>query len=66
MLPTKLVPLNKDVPTPSEFLLGNNLNDKISTIETSQKMSQSHSNSPHYKKFKKLAKISKNPWKSNQ
>ena len=61
MLPTKLVPLNKDVPTPSEFLLGNNLNDKISTIETSQKMSQSHSNSPHYKNLKNLQRFQKSP-----
>ena len=36
--PSKLVPLTKDVPTLSEFLLGNNLNDRIGTIETSQKM----------------------------
>ena len=34
----KLVPLTKDVPTPSEFLSGNNLNDRIDTIESSQNM----------------------------
>ena len=28
----KLVPLTKDVLRPSEFLLGNNLNDSIGTI----------------------------------
>ena len=28
ILPSKLFPLTKDVPTPSEFLLGNNLNDR--------------------------------------
>ena len=44
ILPPKLVPLTKDVPTPSEFLLGNNLNDRIGTIETSQKMLQTYSN----------------------
>ena len=37
ILPPKLAPLKKDIPTPSEFLLGNNLNDRIGTIETSQK-----------------------------
>ena len=37
ILPPKLVPLTKDVPTPSDFLLGNNLNDRIGTTETSQK-----------------------------
>ena len=40
ILPPKLVPLTKDAPTPSEFLLGNNLNDRIGTIETSQKILQ--------------------------
>ena len=35
ILPLKLLPLNNDVPTPSKLMLGNNLNDKISTIETS-------------------------------
>ena len=38
ILPPKLVPLTKQVPTLSEFLLGNNLNYRIGTIETSQKM----------------------------
>ena len=32
ILSPKLVPLTKDVPTPSEFMLGNNLNDRIGTI----------------------------------
>ena len=59
ILPPKLSPLTKDVPTPSEFLLGNNLNDRIGIIETSQKMLQTYSNSPYYKNFKKLAKICK-------
>ena len=35
ILPPKLVPVTKDVSTPSEFLSGNNLNDRIETIETS-------------------------------
>ena len=43
ILSQKLVPLTKDVPTPSEFLLGNILNDRIGTIETSQKMLQTYS-----------------------
>ena len=45
----KLVPLTKDDPTPSEFLFGINLNDRIGTIETSQKMLQTYSNSRYYK-----------------
>ena len=32
-LPPKLLPFTKDIPTPSEFLLANNLNDRIGTIE---------------------------------
>ena len=45
ILPLKLVPLTKDIPTQAEFLLGNNLNDCIGTIETSQKMLQTYSSS---------------------
>ena len=37
VLPPKLALLTKDVPTPSEFLLGKNLNDRIGTIQTNQK-----------------------------
>ena len=54
ILPPKLVPLIKDDPTTSEFLLGNNLNYRIYTIETSQKMLQTYSNSPYYKNSKNL------------
>ena len=42
ILPPKLVPLTKDVPTPSELLLGNNLYDRIGSIETSQKILASY------------------------
>ena len=42
IVPLKLVPLTKDVPTPSEFLVGNNLNDRIETTETSQNMLQTY------------------------
>ena len=66
ILPPKLSPLTKDVPTPSEFLLGNNLNDRIGIIETSQKMLQTYSNSPYYKNSKNLQRFSKKPWKSKQ
>ena len=59
ILSLKLVPLTKDVSAPSEFLLSNNLNDKIDTIEKSEKKLQTYSNSRYYKKFKKLAKVSK-------
>ena len=54
ILPPKLAATTKDVPTPSECLLGNNLNDKIGTIETSQKLLQSYSNPPYYKNSKNL------------
>ena len=37
ILPPKLVPFTKDVSKPLEYLLGNNLNVRIGTIETSQK-----------------------------
>ena len=47
----KLVPLTKDAPTPSEFLFDNNLNDRIGTIEASQKMLQTYFSSRYYKKF---------------
>ena len=61
ILPPKLVPLTKDVPTSSEFLLGNSLNDKIGTIETSLKMLQTYSNSPYYKNSKNLKRFPKSP-----
>ena len=66
VLPQKLSTLTKDVPTPSGFLLGNNLNDRIGTIETSQKMLQTYSNSPYYKNSKNLQRFSKKAWKSKQ
>ena len=66
VLPPKLSPLTKDVPTPSEFLFGNNLNDRIGTIETSQKMLQTYSNSPYYRNSKNLQRFSKKSWKSKQ
>ena len=53
----KLFSLTNDVPTPSEVLLANNLNDKISTIETSQNVSQFFL----LQIFKKVAKIFKKP-----
>ena len=65
ILPPKLVLLTKDVPTPSEFLLGNNLNDRIGTIEASQKMLQTYSNSPYYKNSKNLQRFLKNPGNQN-
>ena len=37
ILPAKPLPLHKDVHTPTEFLLGNNLNDRMGKIEKSQK-----------------------------
>ena len=66
ILPPKLVPLTKDVPTPSEFLLANNLNDKIGTIEASQKMLQTYSNSPYYKISKNLQRFPKSPGNQNK
>ena len=52
ILQPKLAPRTKDLSTLSEFLLGNNLNDRIGTIETSQKMLQTYSYSPYYKNSK--------------
>ena len=66
ILPPKLVPLTKDVPTPSEFLLGNNLNDRIGTIETTQKMLQTYSNSPYYKNSKNLQRFQKSRGNQNK
>ena len=66
ILPPKLSPLTKDIPTPSEFLLGNNLNDRIGLIETSQKMLQTYSNSPYYKNSKNLPRFPKNPGNQNK
>ena len=59
ILPPRLAPLTKDVPTPSEFLLENNLNDRIGIIETSQNMLQTYSNAP-------CNKSSKNPGNQNK
>ena len=36
LLSPKMLPLIKDVLTPSEYLLGNNLNERLSSIKTSQ------------------------------
>ena len=66
LLPPKLAPLTKNVPTPSEFLLGNNLNNRIGTIETSQKMLQTYSNSPYYKNSKILQRFPKKPGNQNK
>ena len=66
LLPPKLTPFSKDVSTPSEFLLGNNLNDRIGITETSQNMLQTYSNSPYYKNSKNLPRFPKKPWKSKQ
>ena len=65
-LPPKVALVTKDVPTPSEFLLGNNLNDRIGTIETSQKMLQTYSNCPYCKNSKNLQRFPKNPENQNK
>ena len=66
ILPPKLAPLTKDVPTPSEFLLGNNVNDRIGIIEASQNMLQTYSNSPYNKSSKNLQRFPKNPGNQNK
>ena len=58
--------LGKDVPTTSEFLLGNNLNDRIGKFETSQKMLQTYSNFPYCKNSKNLQKFPKCPGNQNE
>ena len=65
ILTPKLGHLTKDVSKPSEFLLGNILNDGIGTIETSQKMLQNYSNSPYYKNSKNLQRFPKSPGNQN-
>ena len=64
ILPPKLASLTKDVPTPSEFLLGNSLNGTIGAIETSQKMLQTYLN--YYINSKNLQRFPKKTWKSKQ
>ena len=59
-------PLTKDVSTPSEFLFGNNLNDTIGIIQTSQIMLQTYSNFPYYKNSKNLQRFPKNPGNQNK
>ena len=68
ILPPKLVPLTKDVPTPSklEFSLGNTLNERIGTIKTNQKMLQTYCNFPYYKNSKKLQRFPKNHGNQNK
>ena len=66
ILPLKLILLTKDVPTRSEFLLINNLNDRIGTIETSQKMLRTYSHSPYYKNSKNLQRFPKSPGNQNK
>ena len=38
ILPSKLLPLTKYVPTPSEYLLNNYLNERLEKTKTSQQM----------------------------
>ena len=66
ILPPKLASLTKDVPTPSEFLLGNSLNDTIGAIETSQKILQTYSNSPYYINLKSLQRFPKKHGNQNK
>ena len=66
ILPLNLVLLTKDVPTRSEFLFGNNLNDRIGTTETSQKMLQTYSHSPYYKNSKNLQRFPKSAGNQNK
>ena len=47
IFPTKLVSFTKDALILSEFLLGNNLNYRTGTIETSQKMLHTYTNSTY-------------------
>ena len=66
ILPPKLVPFTKGVPTPSGFLLGNNLNDRIGTIGTSQNVLQTYSNSRYCKNSKNLQRFLKIPGNQNK
>ena len=57
ILPPKLARLTKYVPIPSKFLLSNNFSDSMGTIETSQKMLQTYSNSFYYKNSKNVQRF---------
>ena len=65
VLPPKLLPVTKNFPTPSEFLLRNNLSDRIDNIEMSQKVLQPI---PILvtTKIQKTSKDFKKSWKSKQ
>ena len=67
ILPTKLVPLTKDAPTPSEFLLANNLNDRIGTISKNlQRFPKSPGNQNKGKKSSSQTKSYNNHQKQRQ
>ena len=51
ILPPKILSLTKDMPTPSEYLLCDDLNLKLDSLKTSQQMLQHYS--PYNKNFKK-------------
>ena len=61
ILLAKPLPLTNDVSTPSEFLLGNHLNDKIGIFETSQKNVAGLFQFSLLHKFKKPATIFEKP-----
>ena len=63
---TKILPVHKDTPTSSKFMLGNNFHDTIGVIEASQKKLQNYSNSPYYKNSENLQRFPKRPGNQNK
>ena len=51
IFPPKFLFLTKDMSTPSEYLLCDDLNEKLDSLKTSQQMLQHYS--PYNKNFKK-------------
>ena len=60
LLPKELQPLLRDVPYPSKYLLGDDLQERINRIKTNQKMLKSDNYYP-YKNSKNLNRFCKNP-----
>ena len=65
-LPSKPLLLTKDIPPPSEFMLGNNLNDRIDANETSQKILHTYSDSSYCKNSKIIERFPKSPRNENK
>ena len=61
ILPPNLQPLTKDVIFPSEYLLGDNLNERLENIKTNNQMLNKDSSHFPYKNSKNSHRFPKNP-----